>query len=338
MHNSEKLRFHGRFAATALAVAVLLVFVLGGCTAKPSVGPGPEEVTQAADRLAVWLQQNVTHDGYEEDEFLSVIDNLYDWPQIGLSRYGADGFPDYLPLTEKYISESWEEPDGFRKATDLERLTLAISAAGGDAADIGGYDLIAALCNHSRFDMQGVNSPIFALIALDCRGYKVPAGAAWTREKMTERILEYRNDDGSFDLAGSGQGDVDITAMVVQALWRYTENPEVKATVQNAVIWLSKAQGEDGGYASWGDVNSESAAQTIIALSALDIDVTTDTRFNKGDKNPLSFLLTYQKEDGGFCHILDSESDKMASEQAMLALTAWLRMKNGQPALYDYVE
>jgi hypothetical protein len=324
--------------AAALLVSFLAVLALGGCTTASTAGPDCGAVAQAADRLSIWLRENVSHGGCEEDDFLSIMDNLYDWPEIGLARHDGGGFADYLALTERYIRQSWQDPDGFRKATDLERLTLAISAAGGDARDVGGHDLIAALCDHSRFDMQGVNSPIFALIALDCKAYPVPNGVAWTRERMLQSILEYRNGDGSFDLSGSGVGDPDITAMVVQALWRYAGDGEVEQTIEGAVAWLSEAQQDDGGYASWGAVNSESAAQVIIALSCVGVDVTTDPDFSKGGSNPLSFLLEYQNKDGGFCHTLHGGSNKMASEQAMLALDAWLRLRDGQSALYDYVD
>lgn len=344
-HNKASVgRFPAGSAVATRWIAVILLLLLplgwavGGCGASTKAGPSVETVTAAADRLAGWLRQSITHEGSEQDEFLAVMDNLYDWPEIGLVRYDGDGFADYLTLTERYVRESWRDPDGFRKATDLERLTLAVSAAGGDAHSVGGCDLIAALCSHARFDMQGVNSPIFGLIALDCGGYQVPAEATWTRESMLRLILEYQNDDGSFDLKGSGKGDPDITAMAIQALWRYVDRAEVEETVRGAVAWLSEAQREGGGYASWGTVNSESASQVIIALSTLGIDAASDPDFDKEGEDPLSSLLTHQLADGSFCHVSGGDGDKMASEQAMLALTSWLRFQSGRPALYDYVD
>lgn len=321
----------------AIAIAAALVTVaLGACGQEYDAGRQQQVVVQAADRVAAWLREHVTHAKATGDDFISVMDNLYDWAEIGLVRYGSGGFPDYLSLTEEYVREFWQGADGFRKATDLERLTLAISAVGGDARNVGGHDLIAALCNHSRFDAQGANSPIFGLIALDCKGYPVPEGATWTREKMLQLALDYQHPDGSFSLNGEGAGDTDMTAMAVQALWRYADNPEISRALDRSLAWLSQARREDGGYVSRGSVNSESAAQVVIALSCMGLDVTSDAGFSRDGKSPLSFLLAHQEPNGGFSHTLGGGSDKVASEQAMLALVAWLRLKDGKATLYDF--
>ena len=44
---------------------------------------------------------------------------------------------------------------------------------------------------------------------------------------------------------------------------------------------MSNAQNENGGFASWGSVNSESCAQVLVALTSLGIDPTNDERFIK---------------------------------------------------------
>ncbi|MGI5939964.1 MAG: prenyltransferase/squalene oxidase repeat-containing protein [Thermoleophilia bacterium] len=328
-----------RLVGLAIAIAVvvaLLAVTIGGCGQEHDTGRQQQVVTQAAERVAAWLQEHVTHAKVTADDFVPVMDNLYDWAEIGLVRYDGRSFPDYLSLTEKYVRESWQGTDGFRKATDLERLALAISAAGGDARNVGSHDLIAALCNHSRFDTQGANSPIFGLIALDCKGYPVPEGATWTRERMLRLVLDHQHPDGSFSLTGEGAGDTDITAMAVQALWRYADDPEINYALDRSLAWLSQVRREDGGYASRGSVNSESAAQVIIALSCVGLDATSDAGFGRDGASPLSFLLAHQEPNGGFSHILGGGSDKVASEQAMLALVAWLRLKDGRATLYDF--
>lgn len=327
-----------RLASWAIAIviaAALAAVTFGACGQERDATQQQQIVTQAVDRVAAWLREYVTHAKATADDFVSAMDNLYDWAEIGLVRYDGSGFPDYLPLTEEYVREFWQGTDGFRKATDLERLTLAISAAGGDARNVGGHDLIAALCNHSHFDAQGANSPIFGLIALDCKGYPVPEGATWTRAKMLQLALDYQHPDGSFSLNGEGMGDTDITAMAIQALWRYTDDPEISRALDRSLAWLSQARQEDGGYASGGSVNSESAAQVVIALSCVGLDVTLDAGFSRDGTSPLSFLLDHQEPNGGFSHTLGG-SDKVASEQAMLALVAWLRLKDGKATLYDF--
>ena len=67
--------------------------------------------------------------------------------------------------------------------------------------------------------------------------------------------------------SGTGESDVDITAMALQALAPYQQQyPEV---IDAALNVLSAAQTVTGGFESWGAQSSESCAQVILALTAL---------------------------------------------------------------------
>ena len=105
-----------------------------------------------------------------------------------------------------------------------------------------------------------------------------------------------------FPLTYGEASDIDITAMTLQTLSRYQENPGVITAIENAVDFLSQKQSDDGGYTAWGDVSSESISQTIIALTALEIDPAEDFRFVK-DGNLISKLFSFKEADGGFSHI-----------------------------------
>ena len=133
--------------------------------------------------------------------------------------------------------------------------------------------------------------------------------------------------------------DPDMTGMALQALAAYYEDETVKDAADKAVRCLSDMQGEDGGYSSWGNANSESCSQVIVALTALGIDPNEDERFVKNDKSLIDALLSFYSDDGGFKHTLDQTaqqtSDAMATEQAYYALTAYHRFTEGQAALYD---
>ena len=107
--------------------------------------------------------------------------------------------------------------------------------------------------------------------------------------------------------------------------------------MDEAVQTLSDMQLADGGYSSWGTVNSESCAQVIIALTTLGIDPAKDSRFIKYGLSLLDALCAYYK-DGGFCHTRDGAADDIATEQALCALTAYARLLNGQTALYDMTD
>ena len=90
-----------------------------------------------------------------------------------------------------------------------------------------------------------------------------------TREKLIQVILDAQLNDGGWDLS-AGKADPDMTAMAIQALAPYYKtNETVKAAVDKALDVLSSLQQGDGGFGSWGTVNSESCAQVIVALTAL---------------------------------------------------------------------
>ena len=109
-------------------------------------------------------------------------------------------------------------------------------------------------------------------------------------------------------------------------------------------VWLTRekliqvildAQLTDGGFGSWGTVNSESCAQVIVALTALGIDPTADSRFVKNGNTVLDALAGFYVTGGGFRHIAGGERNGMATEQGYYALAAYYRFVNAQTRLYD---
>lgn len=262
---------------------------------------------------------------------------VYNWPTVGLGRLSLnDGLSSYLSANEKYIIQDWNSVT--RKVTNLARISLAVGAAKGDPRNFGGKDLIAEIANYPDIEAQGINGPIFALLALNSGDYDLPSTAQWTPEKLIKIILTKQLPDGGFSLDGTGDSDPDITAMALQALAPYNSDshPEVQAVVNKALACLSALQDSEGGFQSGGTASSESVSQTIIALSSLGIDIDTNSMFIKNTKTLLSALLKYRAADGGFKHLLTGNSDNTASEQALLALAAYVRLKDGKTSLYDF--
>ena len=145
-----------------------------------------------------------------------------------------------------------------------------------------------------------------------------------------DTIVSAQLPEGGFALGGSDM-DVDITAMALQALAPYqAQYPEVIDAALNA---LSAAQLPDGGFESWGAQSSESCAQVLLALTALDIDPETDERFQKADGNVIDALLAFRLN--GFAHEKDGPLDAMACEQAMQALTAMELRQQGEGRFFD---
>ena len=82
-------------------------------------------------------------------------------------------------------------------------------------------------------------------------------------------------------------------------------------------------------------MNSESCAQVIVALTALGIDPTADSRFVKNGHTVLDALAGFYVTGGGFRHTAGSERNDMATEQGYYALASYYRFLNGQTSLYD---
>lgn len=263
-----------------------------------------------------------------------------EWLVIALARSGRDVPDSYYDSVVKAVQSAKGQLSD-KKSTEYARTILALTAIGKDPADVGGYDLLAGLADMDDVTYQGINGAIFALLALDSGKYDVPAaaegGTQTTRDGLVAYILAQQLSDGGWALSGTS-ADPDVTAMALQALAPYRTGDEtVDAAVDKGVQLLSDMQLSDGGYSSWGTLNSESCAQVLIALATLGIDPASDSRFVKNGLTVLDALLAYAVS-GGFRHTVDGEADAIATEQALCALAAYARLLDGKTALYDMTD
>ena len=230
------------------------------------------------------------------------------------------------------------------KHTEYSRVILALTALGEDATKFTGsnstvYNLVEPLFEKNgstyRVSEQGNNGTAFALIALDSGNYYDNATGTTARNAWINSLLDAQISDGSWGIDTDFPGsNVDMTAMVVQALAPYcSTNATVASAVNKALDWLSAEYKQIGNYGS-----SESAAQVIVALSALGIDAKTDNRFQHNGISVLSNFLSYADPNSkGFLHDKQPNStvNQMASEQAAYTLVAYDRYVNGSKRLYD---
>lgn len=271
-----------------------------------------------------------------------------EWAIIGLARSGYEVpnqyYQKYYNVVENYV-KSLDGKLHDKKYTEYSRLIVALSAIGKDARDVGGYNLLTAIGDYDKTIWQGLNGPIWALIALDSAKYDMPENPAAevqaTRQMYIDRILECQLSDGGWSLFGGtesedkdSKSDPDITGMALQALAKYQDIAEVKKATEEAVECMSKQQNENGGYFSWGSENSESCVQVIVALAELGIPL-EDERFIKNGKTLLDNLLSYHLEGKGFLHTLDgSGSNQMAAEQGFYGIVAAKRLRDKKSSLY----
>ena len=221
-----------------------------------------------------------------------------EWMVIGLARSGRTVPDGYYENVVKYVQENCD-------ADEMSYVTY-----------------------------QGINGPIWTLIALDSHDY-APQGDV-TREKLIDAILGAQLPDGGWDMMGKA-ADTDITAMAIQALAPYYDtNDAVKAAVDKALNALSAMQNDDGTFSTaFSGKTSESTAQVIVALTALGINPATDSRFIKNGVNAVDGLCSFYVDGGGFRHIASGDLDGMATEQSYYALAAYYRLLAGQTSLYD---
>ena len=258
-----------------------------------------------------------------------------EWMVIGLARSGRTVPAGYYDNVVEYVKANADANERLHRAkvTDNARIILALTAIGKDVTNVGGHNLLKGMDNMAYVQKQGINGPIFTLIALDSHNY--PTMGDVTREKLIQVILDAQLSDGGWNLSGEN-ADTDMTAMAIQALAPYYKtNETVKAAVDKALEALSALQRSDGGFGSWGTVNSESCAQVIVALTALGIDPATDSRFVKNGSTVLGALSGFYVDGGGFKHTADGERNGMATEQGYYALAAYYRFLNGQTSLYN---
>ena len=145
-----------------------------------------------------------------------------EWIIYALGHAGYAMSDAYLAAYRKSVENALEE--GYRgtkgifhdkKFTEYFRVIVAMSAVGMDATNVDSYDLTAPLADFVNVKWQGMNGPIWALIALDSGNYEVPKRTADyaygtltpeetdrqnSRQKMIDFILANQFDDGGWNL------------------------------------------------------------------------------------------------------------------------------------------
>lgn len=276
-----------------------------------------------------------------------------EWAVLGLARAGVE-------LSDAYIQAYYDKVVAYVKAnigsdgvlvdpeshnptvTDNERIILALTAIGKDPANVGDKNLLAALQDRNIMQVTNtsdtdINGLVFGLLALNSGNYT--QDSYW----LVQAILTQQNADGSWSANAVTKpvGDVDMTAMALQALAPYYnegDDTTVNAAVDKALQWLSAK------YKGTGYTSAESCAQVVVALSALQLNANSDSSFVKTvDGAPTSVLgdlLRYYLGEGqGFKHAASLKTaDQKATEQALYAMAAYERYCRRTNALYDMTD
>lgn len=298
----------------------------------------PDSVTRTMEQILLWQCTE-----YGVSNVQELLDNAYaERAENGtvqtyvLGLYGYMQKYDYM----RYVSAVQNVlRDNEVSAISMQKLTMVLCALQAD-------NPVPAELLEETIGKQGMMSELYGLLMLDGM---TAADGAWTRDSLVQEILSGQLPDGGFAIAGA-EGDVDVTAMALQALAPYylkaqkeahdaaeTESEaQIIQTVEDALAFLSAKQLLTGDFANSGTPNAESTAQVILALCALKRDVWTDAMFIKEGVSLLDGLSRYQNADGGFSHTADAASNDMASSQVFAALSAVNRWMSGECFLYDF--
>ena len=279
-----------------------------------------------------------------------------EWYVLGLARGGLSlkekYFSTYYNHTANYIEEKKGILTNTSKYTEYSKRVLVLTAEGKDARNVGGYNLFKYISDLSLVKEQGLNGPIWALLAVNCHPeYSFPDNPS-AKEQNSEAalvnfLLQSELSGGGWALMGSN-ADSDVTGMTLQALAPYYHiagYENVTAAIDRGLARLSEMQNDSGGYSTMGVETEESCAQVITALCSLGIDPETDSRFIKGGHWTIENLITYHIAGSGFMHVKAGAGnnggaaagtlDGMATEQGYYALVAYQRLKDGKTGLYD---
>lgn len=324
---------------TGLALVLAFAALTSGLTG--AFAADKTEIHAALEDTAAYVQRTVTSP--------QVGSIGGEWAVLGLARSGVSVPQRYYDTYYNAVADYVKSHKGVlddRKYTEYSRVTVALSAIGADPTNVGGYNLLLPLGDYEKTIWQGMNGPIWALIALDSGNYEIPqnkdAKTQATRDLYIKQILDCQLSDGGWSLfggteasaSGDDKSDPDITGMALQALAKYQNRADVKKATDEALACMSKQQDAEGGYSSWSTANVESCVQMVVALGELGIPV-EDSRFVKNGKSMADNLLSFYKKGEGFLHTHSGEgANGMATEQGFYALVSLNRAANGKQSLY----
>lgn len=239
------------------------------------------------------------------------------WTILALAGDGNYDFSRYEAALLQYL-------DTHTIGAASSRLKYALTLAA-----VGSTDTYITQTMNDAIGKQGVMSLIYGLHLLN-NGYTADSH---TVASVTADLLARQCEDGGWAVTGT-VGDVDVTAMAIQALSDQCGEPAVDAAIDRALAWLAAQQTANGGFQSYGVENSESTAQVLVALSALSIDAGSDARFIKDGNTVFDALARFALSDGRFAHTAGGAANDTATAQVLYSTVAYRRFQAGRGSLY----
>jgi Prenyltransferase and squalene oxidase repeat len=317
-----EVRWQGVPASVAPLVALVVAGQLLGSSLDPPQAAGarsgePAGVAPKAGAGAAlgWLERARNPDGgygAEPGGYSSVA--MTGWAMLGLEAAGRNPL-DLERGGSGPVTYLREHASAIRSTGDLERTVLALDAAGMQARDFEGHDLVAELRARRGADgsYQGqVNLTGFGILALRAAG--VPASEL---RLSTEWLRAARNGDGGWGFRRDAPSDPDSTGAALQALAAVGD----RGALGEGVAYLRRVQRPDGGFglAETGVTNSQSTAWAVQGLLAAG---TPPGAVRSSGHSPLDYLSARQAADGHYAYSNSSDQSPVwVTSQALLAVS-----------------
>jgi hypothetical protein len=273
--------------------------------------------TQRANRALTWMNEQQNADG-----------SWSGWtgPDPGATcdavlAYAAAGFdPDSVTAQGSAISAmdylSGSASSFVTASTDSAgKLALAVEAAGADAHDFGGVDIVDVLVNSwysptvgAFGDAGNVWEQAFGILGLAAAGEPIPVSATVTLGNL-------QNTDGSWTDAW-GYDKPGSTGLALQAL-AAAGVAITDSRVVSGVVALQNEQNAVGSWSAFGSPSANSTAYAVQGLLAAGEDLEA-AKWLKNGQSPYAALSDLQKPDGPFT--LGPTDDFFSTRQAVPAL------------------
>ena len=302
----------------ALTTCLLCLLLCAG-TVSVSARSSPDPAQEIYDGIIDSEAGGKEVQEWIDSELCATAGTGAEWYILCLAQSGeAYDFSAYEAALLEHLSQN-----NVPSATTKQKYALCLAA-------IGSTDAYIASVADQETGALGVMSYAYGLHLLRA-GYTGNV----TVDGAVDQLLALQKPDGGWAISGSAS-DVDVTAMVLQSLAPdYVQRADVRAAVDQALTLLSAKQQASGGFVSYGVENPESASQVIIALCALGVDPTTDTRFIKDGNTAFDAMEAFSLGSGSYCHQAGGVHSAAATAQVFCAAAAYLRYTKGLSPLYS---
>ena len=255
-----------------------------------------------------------------------------DWAIITMLRAGKTIEPDILDEYYSSLTQTIKGWDSNVKPTDVAKVSLAYAIMDKDITNIEGVNLINLLCNNQKL-ANGANELAYSLLAIYASQSAIPEDAIWNKSNIIAELLTFQAENGGFGLFDAETADVDMTAICVQALAPYKNETAVSTAINKAIHFLSDTISDDWDYNN----NPNTAAQVLLALASLNIDV-TDPENGFGNNEYENIITSLEKhrstDENGYFY--DSSVNAIATYQIMQAYDAYRKSHKDGVLYWDF--